>query len=118
MSRSSETAGTAPGELVAVCAALADETRWQILAALGTREASASGLARELPVTRQAIARHLSVLEAVGLVEATSEGAGRTGRAVEYRALGAPLSRLAEQLETIGRGWDRRLAQIKKVAES
>ncbi|UFU07788.1 ArsR/SmtB family transcription factor [Ruania halotolerans] len=109
---------TSTTEVVAVCAALADATRWQILSTLGSRDASASDLARELPVSRQAIARHLGALEAVGLVEAASGSTGRTGRALEYRALGAPLSRLAAQLETIGRGWDRRLAQIKEIAES
>ncbi|UFU02016.1 metalloregulator ArsR/SmtB family transcription factor [Ruania suaedae] len=103
-----------PEEVRSVCAALADETRWQILAALASADLSASELARALPVSRQAIAKHLGVLAAVGLVEQVDPGQ----RQLRYRAVGAPLSRLAGQLETIGRGWDRRLARIKEIAES
>lgn len=97
---------------VPLCAALADETRWAILRRLGSDERSASELAQELPVTRQAIARHLGVLEAVGLVESS-----RQGRQLRYRAIGAPLSRLATQLDTIGRGWDARLDRLRTLAE-
>ena len=46
-------------------AALGDETRWSILAALGEGDASASALAGRLPVSRQAIAKHLAVLQEV-----------------------------------------------------
>ena len=45
--------------LVPVFAALGDETRWSILAALGEGDASASALAGRLPISRQAIAKHL-----------------------------------------------------------
>ncbi|GAA1997321.1 ArsR/SmtB family transcription factor [Microbacterium ulmi] len=98
--------------LVAVFAALGDETRWSILAALGEGDASASALAGRLPVTRQAIAKHLAVLEEVGLVEST-----RTGREVPYRVLGAQLSATADRLDRVGAEWDRRLAAIKQIAE-
>ncbi|HWV48161.1 MAG TPA: metalloregulator ArsR/SmtB family transcription factor, partial [Microbacterium sp.] len=60
--------------------ALADETRWSILTALGEGDASASALAGRLPVTRQAIAKHLAVLEEVGLVEPV-----RVGRELRIR---------------------------------
>jgi len=53
--------------LVPVLAALGDETRWSILVARGESDASASALAGMLPVTCQAIDRHLAVLQAVGL---------------------------------------------------
>jgi len=98
--------------LVPVFAALGDETRWSILAALGEGDASASALAGRLPVTRQAIAKHLVVLAEVGLVEPV-----RVGREVRFRVIGAQLGETARQLETIGAQWDRRLAAIKEIAE-
>ncbi|ACZ30885.1 transcriptional regulator, ArsR family [Xylanimonas cellulosilytica DSM 15894] len=98
--------------LVPVFAALGDETRWSILAALGEGDASASALAGRLPVTRQAIAKHLAVLEEVGLVESA-----RVGRELRYRVLGAQLSETARRLEAVGAAWDRRLATIKHIAE-
>ncbi|NQX27380.1 winged helix-turn-helix transcriptional regulator [Microbacteriaceae bacterium VKM Ac-2854] len=98
--------------LVAVFAALGDETRWSILQALGEGDASASALADRLPVTRQAIAKHLSVLHVVGVVEPF-----RVGREVRYRVLGASLSDLARRLDTVGSAWDARLAAIKRIAE-
>jgi len=72
--------------LVPVFAALGDDTRWSILAALGQGDASASGLASRLPVSRQAIAKHLTILEEVGLVEPL-----RVVREVRYRVVGAQL---------------------------
>jgi DNA-binding transcriptional ArsR family regulator len=98
--------------LVPVFAALGDETRWSILAALGEADASASALAGRLPVTRQAIAKHLAVLHDVGLVESV-----RVGRELRYRVLGAQLSETARRLDRIGADWDRRLAAIKRIAE-
>jgi DNA-binding transcriptional ArsR family regulator len=99
--------------LVPVFAALGDETRWSILTALGEGDASASALAGRLPVTRQAIAKHLAVLEQVGLVEPI-----RVGREVRYRVVGAELAATARLLDGIGAEWDRRLAAIKEIAES
>ncbi|MCZ2262315.1 MULTISPECIES: ArsR/SmtB family transcription factor [unclassified Isoptericola] len=101
------------GAVVAMCNALGDETRWSILTALGEGEASASALARRLPVTRQAIAKHLAVLHEVGLV-----GAVQVGREVRYRVVGASLSATARRLDAVGKEWDRRLAAIQQVAES
>ena len=98
--------------MVPVFAALGDETRWSILAALGEGDASASALAGRFPVSRQAIAKHLAVLQAVGLVEPV-----RVGREVQYRVVGAELSATARRLDAIGVEWDRRLALIKEIAE-
>jgi len=100
-------------ELVAVFAALADDTRWSILAALGEGDASASALAGRLPVTRQAIAKHLSVLQAAGLVEPI-----RVGRELQFRVLGSALGETARRLDAVGAEWDRRLAAIKRFAEA
>ncbi|MBN9153377.1 MAG: winged helix-turn-helix transcriptional regulator [Microbacterium sp.] len=94
-------------------AALGDETRWSILEALGEGDASASALAGRLPVSRQAIAKHLAVLEAVGVVESET-----VGREVRYRVLGSQLAETARRLDAIGAEWDRRLAAIKRIAES
>jgi len=98
--------------LVPVFAALGDETRWSILTALGEGDASASALAGRLPVSRQAIAKHLAVLQQVGLVEPV-----RVGRELQYRVLGAQLALTARDLDRIGAEWDRRLAVIKEIAE-
>lgn len=92
--------------------ALADETRWSILTALGEGDASASALAGRLPVTRQAIAKHLAVLQEVGLVEPV-----RVGRELRFRVVGAELAATARRLDAIGREWDRRLTAIKEIAE-
>ncbi|MGV9860521.1 ArsR/SmtB family transcription factor [Gordonia sp. NPDC003425] len=101
--------GTAPVE---VFAALADDSRWQVLVALGRRPASASALADELPISRQAIAKHLRVLSEAGLVAGS-----KVGREVRFEAVGARLNEVARQLEGIASGWDRRLARIKQLAE-
>ena len=104
---------TETASLVSVFAALGDESRWSILTALGEGDASASALAGRLPLTRQAIAKHLAVLHQVGLVESM-----RVGRELRYRALGRQLGDTARRLERIGTEWDRRLAAIKQIAES
>jgi len=98
--------------LVPVFAALGDETRWSILSALGEGDASASTLAGRLPVSRQAIAKHLAVLEDVGVVESI-----RVGREVQYRVIRSQLSTTARRLDAIGAEWDRRLAAIMQIAE-
>lgn len=94
-------------------AALADDTRWAILELLGSEPRSASELATALPVSRQAITKHLAVLEAAGLVDAVREG-----RSVRHRAIGASLSALADRLDAIGRGWESRLDRLARLAES
>jgi DNA-binding transcriptional ArsR family regulator len=99
--------------LVPVFAALGAESRGTNLTARGVAHAWAPALAGRLPVTRQAIARHLSVLQEVGLVEPV-----RVGREVRYRVVGAELAATARRLDGIGTEWDRRLAAIKEIAES
>jgi DNA-binding transcriptional ArsR family regulator len=103
---------SATSGLTPVFAALGDDTRWAVLARLGEAPASASALARELPVSRQAIVKHLEVLAAAGLVESE-----RQGRELVHRALGGRLSDVARELERVGRAWEERLARIKRLAE-
>jgi DNA-binding transcriptional ArsR family regulator len=99
--------------LPVVCAALGDPTRWEILTRLGEGPRSASALARELPVSRQAIGKHLEVLREVGLVESEQRG-----REVVHLAVGAQLGALSRELDRIGRSWTTRLLRIKGLAES
>ncbi|CAN5374692.1 metalloregulator ArsR/SmtB family transcription factor [soil metagenome] len=98
--------------LIPVFAALGDDTRWTILATLSEASASASGLAGILPISRQAIAKHLAVLQEAGLVEPV-----QVGREVRYQVLGSRLTDTARRLELIGAQWDQRLAIIKGIAE-
>lgn len=91
-------------------AALADPTRRAVFERLNSDgPASASKLASELPVSRQAIAKHLSLLDSVGLVDRKEEG-----RQVVYSARVAPLGEVASWLETVGDGWDSRLKKLKE----
>ena len=94
-------------------AALGDDTRWGILVRLGRAPASASALAAEMPITRQAIVHHLDVLRAVGLVEAE-----RQGRELRFRPVGARLTALGRDLQVMADAWDRRLASLKARAET
>ena len=90
-------------------AALADPTRRAVFERLNSEgPASASKLATELPVSRQAIAKHLNLLDSVGLVDRTEQG-----RQVVYSARVAPLRDVATWLETVGDQWDARLEKLK-----
>ena len=93
-----------------VFAALADPTRRAILAALASRgPATATDLAVDLPITRQAIAKHLALLAEAGLV--TAEPGER--RRVRYRLRSAPM-RVAQQfLAALARDWDSPLDALK-----
>jgi DNA-binding transcriptional ArsR family regulator len=93
----------------AVFVALADATRRQVLASLaGTQSATATELAQDLPVSRQAVVKHLGVLAHAGLVEGE-----RTGREVRYHVTPAPLQDAATWMADVGAQWDRRLARLR-----
>ena len=95
-------------------AAIADPTRQQLLdLLLASGEATATALARDLPITRQGIAKHLAVLERAGLVEAT-----RTGREVRFTVREDRLDQATRRMAQILARWDERLATIKRIAES
>jgi predicted ArsR family transcriptional regulator len=90
-------------------AALADPSRRALFERLNTQgPASASQLATELPISRQAIAKHLNLLDSVGLVDRTAQG-----RQVVYTARVKPLQDVADWLETVGDAWDARLERLK-----
>ena len=78
----------------------------ETLAERGT--ATATELAAELPVTRQAVAKHLAALSAAGLVEAT-----RVGRETRYRLEPARLAEATAWIERVGAQWDARLAALR-----
>jgi DNA-binding transcriptional ArsR family regulator len=105
---------TAVVEDDALWAAVADPTRRRVLEALLEQgEATGTALAQALPVTRQAVAKHLAVLDRVGLV------AGRRhGREVRYAVQLQRLDDAAEAMARVAAQWDRRLARIKRLAES
>ena len=104
----------AVGEIAEVLAALADPTRRRLLDALAARgEATATTLATELPVSRQAVVKHLAVLDRAGLVEGR-----RRGREVRYAVSARPLDATARWMARLAEDWDARLAAIKRIAES
>jgi ArsR family transcriptional regulator, cadmium/lead-responsive transcriptional repressor len=94
--------------------AIGDPTRRRLLdLLLVDGGGTATSLGQQLPVTRQAVAKHLGVLDRVGLVRATPAGRER-----RYRVDDAQLARAVEQLASVGSAWDARLQRIKRIAES
>ncbi|MFG1882590.1 ArsR/SmtB family transcription factor [Micromonospora sp. NPDC049102] len=74
---------------------------------------TATSLSERLPVTRQAVSKHLAVLDRVGLI--TSAPAGRERH---YQVDEAQLARAVAQLTAVGATWDARLRRIKRIAET
>jgi len=94
--------------------ALGDPTRRRMLDLLLTVGAStATSLSEQLPVTRQAVAKHLAVLDRAGLVTVAP-----VGREMRYRIDDAQFARAVAQLAAVGTAWDARLARIKQMAEA
>jgi len=93
-----------------VFVALADPSRRAILAALASRgPATATDLAGQLPITRQAIAKHLALLTDAGLV--TAEPGER--RRIRYQLRSAPMQLAQQFLAALARDWDGRLDALK-----
>jgi DNA-binding transcriptional ArsR family regulator len=93
-----------------VFVALADPTRRAVLAALAAGgPATATDLAARLPITRQAIAKHLALLAETGLV--TAEPGER--RRVRYRLRSAPMQVAQQFLAALARDWDGPLTALK-----
>lgn len=94
-------------------AALADPTRRQLMAALAARgPSSASMLAGDLPISRQAVSKHLVVLRQAGLVASSKQG-----RDVRFAVRTRTLADAASWLAALAADWDSRLADIKRIAE-
>jgi ArsR family transcriptional regulator, cadmium/lead-responsive transcriptional repressor len=103
-----------PDPVDLVFSALADQNRRFVVATLAERgTATPTELAAGLPVTRQAVAKHLAALREAGLVEAT-----RSGRETRYALNPAPLASAVGWIEAVGAAWDDRLQALKRLVES
>ncbi len=102
-----------PDPVGGVFAALADPTRREIVASLARgAPQTPTTLAATLPITRQAVAKHLHALDAAGLVHAAREG-----REVRYRLTPEPLADAAAWLAAVGADWDDRLRRLHRLLE-
>ncbi len=96
----------------AVFGALSDPMRRAILDALARAGgASASGLSRSLPITRQGVAKHLAVLEHAGLVERR-----RHGNEIRFRPDAARIEQATAWLSSLAAEWDDRLTALSRLA--
>ena len=94
--------------------AIGDPTRRRLLdLLLLAGDGTATSLGQQLPVSRQAVAKHLGVLDRVGLVRGAPEGRER-----QYRVDDVQLARAVAQLTSVGSAWDARLQRIKQIAEA
>jgi predicted transcriptional regulator len=94
--------------------AVGDPTRRRLLDLLLTDGGgTATALSGQLPVTRQAVAKHLGVLHRVGLVHVTPSGRERRFEVDETQ-----LARAVAQLASVGAAWDARLHRIKRISEA
>ena len=97
----------------AIFAALADPTRRSVLRSIATGEAStATELAARLPVTRQAVQKHLALLEQAQLIDGE-----RVGRETRFAATPAPLAEAIAWMTAVGERWDGRLAALGKAVD-
>ena len=94
----------------AVFQALSDPTRRDVVAMLSqSGPVTATELAARLPVTRQAVAKHLAALADAGLV-----AGAREGREVRYRLTPSPMNDTMSWMATVGAEWDERLGALKR----
>ena len=93
--------------------AVADSSRRRVLDLILTHgETTPTALATKLPFTRQAVAKHLAVLDRVGLVEGI-----KYGREVRYSVKPEHVDRAAKAMAKVAARWDARLERIKRMAE-
>ena len=96
-----------------VFTALADPSRRTVLEMLAqTGEGTATTIAERMPISRQAVVKHLAHLDRARLVRAR-----RTGREVRYRVQSGRLVATGHGIEAIAAGWDRTLIALKRIAE-
>jgi DNA-binding transcriptional ArsR family regulator len=101
-------------ETEALVAAVTEPMRRQMLDLLLEHgESTATVLADNLPISRQAVSKHLAVFTRVGLVEGE-----KSGREMRYRLNVERLDRAAQSLGQLAAAWDRRLLRIKQIAET
>jgi DNA-binding transcriptional ArsR family regulator len=103
-----------PGPDDELWSAIGDPSRRRVLDLLVRGgEASASWLAGQVPFSRQAVSKHLAVLEEAGLIRRRKQG-----REVLYQVDAARLDQATRAMAEIASQWDRRLDTIKRLAES
>ena len=96
-----------------VFGALADPTRRTLLETIAAQpETTATQLAAELPISRQAVVKHLAALADAGLVQRE-----RSGRDVRYHVTPAPLSDAVSWIVEVGGEWDERLDSLRRAFE-
>ncbi len=99
-----------PDRAGAVFGALSDPTRRHLLSAVAAHpQTTATELAAELPISRQAVVKHLSALADAGLLDRE-----RAGREVRYRLTPEPLSEAVSWMAQVGGQWDERLAVLAR----
>jgi DNA-binding transcriptional ArsR family regulator len=116
MSRKRKAGGLAGGfpANAPLFSALGDRTRLQLIGHLSLGQArSISELAAGSDLTRQAITKHLRILEEVGLVQAE-----RRGREIRFTFLPQPMDEARRYLELVSRRWDQALARLKALVEA
>jgi DNA-binding transcriptional ArsR family regulator len=94
----------------AVFEALSDPVRRRLLSQIAAHPATATELANELPITRQAVTKHLTCLARAGLLSRE-----RAGRDVRYHVTPAPLSDAVSWIARVGGEWDDRLARLSSA---
>jgi DNA-binding transcriptional ArsR family regulator len=97
----------------AVFEALADPMRRRLLSQIAAHPATATELAGGLPISRQAVAKHLTSLSRAGLLERQ-----RSGRDVRYRVTPAPLSDAVSWMAEVGGQWDDRLTRLARTFDA
>lgn len=97
----------------AVFQALADPTRREVMRRISEDgPITVTELAARLPVTRQAIAKHLDALEGAGLVASST-----SGRARRYRLTPGPMTEAMDWMTDVGAEWDERLESLRSLLE-
>lgn len=93
----------------AVFSALSDATRREVMRSLSEQGPSTlAEIAARLPVTRQAVAKHLVALEDAGLVVSSAEGRGR-----RFRLTPTPMTEAMAWMADVGGEWDARLEALR-----
>ncbi len=107
MSSSNPLGSGSADQAASLFAALADPTRQELLGLLAHQPQSASALARQVDVSRQAIAKHLSALEAVSLVRGA-----KLGRELQFHVDPTGLQHAADWITATSAKWEQRLDRL------
>ncbi len=113
MSRANRSTSSALAGRARVFAALGDETRLMLVAKLSSgKPRSISQLTRGSNITRQAISKHLTVLNRTGIVHST-----RAGREKLFELDPRPIDGMRQYLDQVSEQWDQALSRLKAFVE-